>query len=285
VSPDEIAAIDRCLREWRQGDVVIGSALSFVHVADLDAPSTPAAEALLATRGNGERFFYVSVDIEGFVVLSQTCDIVRSCAKRPYVEVCPLVTVGSDQIGHLQSGRLGRFAALPALENRAAAADLERVMTVEKGLLAQLDGSRRSGVTTAAQIRIFAETLARKRSRAAFPDSLVAALQRMQRRIQSAHDQANAMGNFLRATREIRVQIDPAGGGDGLILKLLFVFDGEANIPTDAQELVDELTSLVTRDATIDDIEARPVSLDSLSAATYLATDRLDLDHISLSSD
>jgi hypothetical protein len=31
--------------------------------------------------------------VRGFVVVTQTCDLVRSCADRPFVEVAPLVAV------------------------------------------------------------------------------------------------------------------------------------------------------------------------------------------------
>jgi hypothetical protein len=42
----------------------------------------------------------------GLVVVTQSCDVVRSCTERPYVEVCPLVEVDDDplDLDHLSSG-------------------------------------------------------------------------------------------------------------------------------------------------------------------------------------
>lgn len=43
----------------------------------------------VAPDGDGESLF--EEPIIGIVVLSQSCDIVRDSAERPYLEVCPLV--------------------------------------------------------------------------------------------------------------------------------------------------------------------------------------------------
>jgi hypothetical protein len=69
---------------------VLGSDAPFVHLADLDAPTTSHAEELAGESG-AERLAVVSVEALGLVVLTQTCDLVRTCTDRPFVEVCPLV--------------------------------------------------------------------------------------------------------------------------------------------------------------------------------------------------
>jgi hypothetical protein len=76
------------LRELRQGDISYDGKW-FVYVSSPD------------DRGNS----IVEEEIEGVVVLSQSCDIVRSYEERPYIELAPLVYIKDKQvIGEIQKG-------------------------------------------------------------------------------------------------------------------------------------------------------------------------------------
>lgn len=84
------------LRHWRQGDVSRETGLEFIHLADLSRPQSPASLAVSAEGTDGTQtagMAPVVEEVAGFVVLTQTCDIVRSFRKRPYIEVAPLAPI------------------------------------------------------------------------------------------------------------------------------------------------------------------------------------------------
>jgi len=83
-----VEAIDEQLIHWRQRDVVLSTALPFVHLADYTKPLTDQSrDAAENDRDGSEPLGVVFTDVPGFVVLSQTCDVVRSCRDRPFVEL------------------------------------------------------------------------------------------------------------------------------------------------------------------------------------------------------
>ena len=168
---------------WRQGDVVCGDTFQFIHLADLRWPTTAKADELARELApESDSLEIVGVDVLGLVVLTQTCDLVRPCTERPYVEVCPLIELPDNQAALVRLGRRPRFAPLPALNDDKWAADLDRVMTVEKGLIAALTDRRERGVVSETEIRIFAEFLGMKRLRAALPDEFAVAARPMRQR-------------------------------------------------------------------------------------------------------
>ncbi|MDQ3264473.1 MAG: hypothetical protein M3Y59_12550 [Myxococcota bacterium] len=128
-SPD-VLRIDTALQRWRQGDLAIDERW-FSHAAD---PAAPLTEASASAEGEG--IHTLLSEVEGLAVLSQTCDIVRSCFERPYIEVAPLVQLRPDLLEDVQRCRRPGLATLPALVAKGLAVDLDRVMTVEKSLVA-----------------------------------------------------------------------------------------------------------------------------------------------------
>ena len=93
---DGRAKIDEPLKQWRQGDCVLGEHW-FVFRASPDAPLTEdAAAAAEDSIDNAEGTVF------GFAVVTQTCDIVRDCGERPFVEVCPLVEVDEDKLHKIE---------------------------------------------------------------------------------------------------------------------------------------------------------------------------------------
>lgn len=79
----EADKIDKALADWRQGDVAPDVGF-FVHVGD---PVAALAEATGALEDEGPQA--IESEVAGVAVVTQTCDIVRSCVDRPYVEVAP----------------------------------------------------------------------------------------------------------------------------------------------------------------------------------------------------
>ena len=280
MTPEQIAEIDGCLSSWRQGDVVMGAAVPFIHFANLAAPVTPEA-VQLALQAAHTDMDIVAVEIPGFVVVSQTCDLVRNCQERPYVEICPLVSLPDSLVGHLQRNRLARFAPLPALDNKNLAVDLDRVMTVEKGVLASITEQRKRGVLSEIQAQILTETLGRKRTRAALPNEFTGAVGPLRERILNKYEKNSPEGIFVQSVREIRVRSMPSWTADEIEVEFLFVFDSVSQIPADADRWITALLKFVAIGGKIISIDGRPVGLDQLSAASYLESYRLDLDHLS----
>ncbi len=71
-------AVGETLASWRQGDGVVG-AQWFVHRFTPEIPLTEAAAEVARTGVD-----LAEAAVRGFVVVSQTCDLARSCTERPY---------------------------------------------------------------------------------------------------------------------------------------------------------------------------------------------------------
>ena len=126
----QIASIDTILASWRQGDCVLGSQW-FAHRIAKWSVVAEARDALAQTDAD-----LVETEVPGFIVVTQTCDIVRSCAERPFIELCPLVEVDNHRLEEIKRCRRPAYAFVPLLSERRFVADLDRVMTVEKPFVA-----------------------------------------------------------------------------------------------------------------------------------------------------
>ena len=195
-------AIDDELRHWRQGDISLDAGLEFVHVADLARPHSQASvEAVGGSDGETQLAGIATIasDVEGVVVLTQTCDIVRSCKNRPFVEIAPLVRLDDTTVEQVRRLKRPAFAFVASMAREGLVADLDRVMTVEKAVVA--NWGRVSGWDTDSDNRAFARAIARKRSRFAFPDDFVQAADRFRRRMLEKHNRMTVEGSHLRTLR------------------------------------------------------------------------------------
>jgi hypothetical protein len=219
--------------------------------------------------------------VQGFVVVTQTCDVVRSCADRHFIEVCPLVEVGVDFLLDIQRGRRPAYAFVPLLSERKLVADLDRVMAVEKPLLATWD--RIPGWSTDAEARAFALALSRKRLRFAFPDDFTALVRKLQSRLADKHEKNSDEGRGLRALDEIRVQATPSW--DALQYNIFFWFvrkESDAYFEgRNWAELLKEWLKLVPTTGRFKTIEGQVVTLQDMTAREYVDSDPLDLDRLS----
>lgn len=201
--PDpRITSIDSVLAAWRQGDCILGEHW-FAHRLDKSFTVTDAGR--VAAEAGAD---LAEQEVQGFVIVTQTCDIVRSCAERPFVELCPLVEVDDDRLREIQRGRRPAYAFVPLLSARRLVADLDRVMTVEKPLVATW--GRMPGWSTVAEARAFALALSRKRVRPAFPNDFTALARKLQSRLADKHEKNTDEGRGLRALDEIRVHASPS---------------------------------------------------------------------------
>ncbi len=280
IAPDsaEAKAIDAALAPWRQGDVALDASW-FFHAGDPTKPLTSeAAEA------GGSELQALMTEVDGLVVVSQSCDIVRSCVERPFVEASPLVEVAEDRLYEIKRGRRPSYAYVPATASQHLVADLERVMTVEKAIIAPL--TRTPGCTTDGERRDFAQALARKRVRFAFPNDFTALVDKLAARLKEKHDKATVEGRALRGLREIRVLAGPSW--DAAAVELMFWFirrDDDATFQGhEWSGLLDKWLYLVPKSGRFVCVQGEVVTLDRLTALDYVESDPLDLDHLSAST-
>jgi hypothetical protein len=271
----QITSIDKALAEWRQGDCALG-AHWFVHRIDPAVAVTDAGRD--ASKGNAD---LAEQEVPGFIVVTQTCDVVRSCAERSFVEICPLVEVDDNRLREIQQVLRPAYAFVPLLSARNLVVDLDRVMTVEKPLVAKW--KRTPGWTTDAEARAFALALSRKRARFAFPDDFTTLAKKLHNRLADKHGKNTDEGRGLRALREIRVLASPSW--EALQIEIFFWFvRRESNEEFEGKKWADLLKgwlSLVPAAGRFRSIEGQIVTLQDMNAAEYVDSDPLDLDHLS----
>jgi hypothetical protein len=270
--------VDAALKEWSQGDCILGEHW-FVHRYN---PHCPLTDPSKDTRSDDSDL--VESEVLGFVVVTQTCDIVRACTSRPFIEVVPLVAVDERDLHDIQRGRRPQYVFIPALAEKHLVADLDRVMTLEKAVAMQWE--RIPGCSTDEERRALGQALARKRTRFAFPDDFTQFSKKLLRRLQEKHDKSSHEGDALRALREIRVRASPAW--DAPEIELMFWFIRNEDEPTFQgigwHKLLEKWLELVPESGRFHSVEGQVTTMDDLSAKDYTESDPLDLDHLSNSS-
>ncbi len=273
----EAVRIDAALRQWRQGDTALEERW-FVHAGD---PRSPLTDAAAEADGDLQA---LTTEVVGLVVATQTCDVVRSCVDRPFVDVSPLVQITDDQLFQVRGGNFPGFAFLPGVADHRLVAHLDRTMTVEKSIVA--GWIRTPGLSSDEEVRAFSDALARKRRRFAFPDDFTDLVRKLRNRILDKHDRTTDEGRGLRSLREIRVQASPAWDGQPVTLTFWFIrkdrdvdFEGK-----NWADLLDAWLNLVPENGRFTKIHGQVASLKELTAADYVNSDQLDLDHVSQSS-
>jgi hypothetical protein len=281
----DTARVNAATNEWRQGDVVLGAPVEFLHMADLSCPLSPAAAAMAEYLGaQGEPIPdgpqpLTDTAVEGFVVLTQTCDLVRNCSDRPFVEICPLIRASSDLFFEevLKNNRPS-FAVVPGVASQKLVADLDRVMTIEKSLL--VGWKRVPGCNSDSDVLDFARALRRRAARFAFPDDFEHAARDMQRRIVSKHHKQSPEGMHLQSLREIRIGASPSWDAAEVQVSFWFI---KADDPTDADWVrwVHGWSSLFDQSGRFKLEPPTVARLEDITARDYVETVRLDFDRLS----
>ncbi|MBD2489374.1 hypothetical protein [Aulosira sp. FACHB-615] len=286
-----IQQIDAALKEWSQGDCVVGEHW-FVHRFNPQHPLT-SDSADIAQEGTD----LSESEVQGFSVVSQTCDIVpqrsRTCKDRPFVEVVPLIKInqkfldkikfqGSQEqfLDEVRKCRRTQFAYIPGVAEYYLIADLDRVMTVEKAVISEW--KRIPGCRNDEEIRTLGQVLARKRVRFAFPDDFNQFVRNLQQRIQSKHSKNSDEGEALRALREIRVRAEPSWNAPEVQLMFFFIRH-EDQIQSQKMEwdkLRRQWLDLVPESGRFK-ADGIVTSLEDMTAKDYVESDLLDLDHLS----
>lgn len=269
-----VEQVDESIATWRQGDCVVGDNWFLYRTSIENALTDDGKTAVAEGVENAE------TSVRGFAALTQTCDLVRSSVDRPFAEVSPLVEVNAQVLHEIERGRRPNYGFIPGVANRRLVADLDRVMTVEKAVMA--DWERVEGCRTDHETRRFSLALTRKRARAAFPDDFVAFARPLRDRILEKHDKQSDEGRALRALREIRVRAAPSWDADAVELTFWFIEDDDKPLETEDWEHC--LTALPQPASTFERfvcVDGVVQTLDDLTARDYVESDPLDLDHLS----
>lgn len=264
------------LQDWCQGDCVVG-AQQFVYAFDPKFRITEASEKV----DEEDPAPYVGEDVEGLVILTQTCDIVRPVRARPFIEVAPLIKKDSSDLSQIAKGMRPQFAVVPGVFDKGLVADLDRTMTLEKPILdswAKVNGCRDDD-----EKRRFANALSRKRARAAFPNDFVDLIRPLQEKCKKKHGVDSPLGRTLEAMTEIRVQPYPNWAGEQpKQVKFLFLlppkFDSAKR--SEADKEIKALIDLIPASKKYQ-IDYAIGFHSEVSAAEYIASDLLDLDYLS----
>ncbi len=273
---DDFADINLKLGAWQQGDCALEIS-GFLYRFQLGRPA--AAES----RSVEDHSDVVEVETPGLVVVSQTCDIQRTVQNRPFVELAALVDCsGRVDIEEIKKGMRPRFAYVPGVAAKTLVADLDQIMTIEKPLL--VSWPRQEGCRSDAERRDFAKSIARNFSRFAFPDDFGALVAKLLALIRKKHGKPESdEGKALRALREIRVAASPHWNVSAVELMFFFIRH-EEQIDFSAKSWAHwcakwlDLIGIAGRYTSVDGV-VQPLS--RLRADEYVASDRLDLDHLS----
>lgn len=274
-----LEAVNKLLLNWRQGDCVLGEHwFEWQFAPDLPITEGAAMQAAAEPGGQGG----VAQQYPGLAIVTQTCDIVRSCQERPFLEVCPLVH--TEEIRSVRDGKRPRYAHLPGLESLGFVVDLDRVMTVEKPLLVQLDRFR--GCLSDQDQRNFAEALARKRARFAFPDDFTPFVAPLRKRMMNMHGKNTDEGAALRQLREIRVCATPSWEAEEVELFFYFIKNDDVDSISEPKwaEHLEKWLKLVSSNGRFIKVEGLTPALIDMNASEYVHSDRLDLDYLSLAA-
>jgi hypothetical protein len=277
LSGEAADAAHRKLREWSQGDFT-HDIKEFVHLANPKQPLTNTADS--ADPEDGE-LQAITSEVLGIVVVTQTCDIVNKLVERPYVEVCPIVEVPTSVLSEAKSGLRPGAVYLPAFGNNPWVVDLDRVMTLEKTLLA--DATRKPGCKTTDEQRTLSNALARKRARFAFPDAFVSMMQGFLRFAKDKHGKNSEEGNALRSLREIRVSASPAWITQGKIqTTICLVKEKDVRFTkTSWIEILDKWQKKIIATEGFEEPYLWMATLDDMTAKDYTDSEVLDLDYLS----
>lgn len=278
----EVATINAAMEKWRQGDFILAEDLFFVHLADLACPLTSEAQEIARERaeaGDTLEVEGVASTVVGYVVITQTCDIVRDCLKRSFVELSPLVSVEQTTLNETRLLRRPAFVFVPGAADKNLVADLDRIVTVEKSILRGYVPT--PGCHDDSERRIFADALARHKTRAAFPNDFNKHMGPVRDHLKKIHRSHEAEGLLIQSIGEIRVSASPHWDAENINIYLWFILSPQAASPTaDISQYIEKWLALFGRSEKYY-LEAVVCSLDEMKASDYVGSDRLDLDSLS----
>lgn len=283
-SEEYFTQINEAMKSWRQGDFFLAENLFFIHLADLECPLTTEAKEIAGERAMSNDVLEiegVASAVIGYVVITQTCDIVRDCCVRSFVELSPLVEVKESVLNETRLLRRPAFAFVPGASNRKLVADLDRIITIEKSILSS--NNLIQGCKDDSERRSFAEALARHRTRSAFPDDFNNCMAPLRDHLKKIHRNNQNEGLLIQSIGEIRVTASPSWDAEKISIFLWFILHPLEKSPTtDNSQYIEKWLGMFTQSDKYE-LQAVLCGLEDMKASDYISSDRLDLDYMSAS--
>lgn len=269
--------VNAALKGWCQGDCTIGE-YWFIYRSDSEYPLVGDSRGVSSIEEN-----IIESRVAGFVVLTQTCDLVRNCQDRPFLEISPLVEVDADRLQEVKKMKRPQYAYVPGVAEQNLIADLDRVMTIGKSIVATW--KRIAGCRNDQEVIDLGRALARKRSRFAFPDDFNLLTQSLQKRMQNKHGKNTPEGLALLVLSEIRVQAMPFWDADTVSLMFWFIRpqDDDPFTDTEWSKFLSIWLDLTPTSRRYQSINGAVKLLEDLTAKEYVESRLLDLDRLSTS--
>lgn len=253
------------LRKWRQGDFSLKCG-KFLFLAE-----------------DAKAFFDESV--EGLVVISQTCDIVREPQKTPYVSVCPLISVDKNRMATVRRGRAPRHYEIANAPGDIVA-DFCRVMSVAKELL--LSWEPQPGFNDQKERVNFAYALERFFGRFAYPDEFNDSVASLTTAIHKKYNKKSNIGNVVRSISELRVLPHADWNQKNSVPVTFYVILKEENErQASHEEITGEISDLISKIkwkdpfCLRDDAGIQFKTLSQISALTYKNSFLIDINYLS----
>lgn len=258
----------KALSEWRQGDFTIDR----IHIPVITATSDED----------------IDLDVHvacGWVVISQTCDIVNYGQSKEYVSICPIAEASPQFQKDVTNGVTPAGAPLELRMEDNHVVDLGRTASIHKRALVQV--GRRDGFSTDHARSVFQQSLERRFGRFAFPDWLSTGPLRLLRdRARDKHKTGGPVGDVYKAIDEFRVRGNPDLESQGSAIGFIAVVDAEKEKKTSRKAIREEFAALskkfVWPEAYIKEDEFFTVmTLDEMTARQLKESYSVDLDFIS----
>lgn len=214
VDPALAETVDVAARTWRQGDVF--SDVALVHYALADKALTAAA----SRSGSGP--VAVRQTLTQAAIVSQTCEVVRSCLLRPMVHIAAVVKLSGPVLLEARHRWRPQFVAVPWVAPDHYV-DLEVQGMVEKSVL--LNSTRVAECPNATESMQFSEGIARHRSRFAFPDDLAPTLAPLMNRFREKAGKDTPQGRRIAEIVEVRARAAPDWYSEQVSVELAFIVE------------------------------------------------------------
>ncbi|TAT79487.1 hypothetical protein ELI56_15345 [Rhizobium ruizarguesonis] len=214
------------VRQWRQGDYT------------LDFPAFPSGQ--LDEKGYDAEM----EEVAGWVVISQTCDIVNiGKGDRHHVVVAPLVKLENEK--KLEDTNVGATPSTAPLEHPPSpqhVVDLTMATTIQKVTLAKLN--RHDGFSTEIGRAKFGRRLERRYGRFAFPDALNPTLGAIRDQAKSKHNKGSDPGRVYRSIYGFRVAASPSFDVENPTIRIIVVLEDQDAMEATRAEIIAELIAL-----------------------------------------
>lgn len=261
----------KALECWRQGDYTL-QRTQFPLIVETD----------------DEDLYLDTVEACGWVVITQTCDIVNYGPGKEFVSFCPIVEAYDPTLKDVKAGVTPAFAKLDLAVNEHHVIDFGRMASIHKRALLKLE--RSNGFPDDAARSVFQQALERRFGRFAFPDWLSnGPLRQLRNRAREAHKSGGPLGDIYKAIDEFRVRGNPDLDSKGSAIGFFAIVDSVKEKKTTREaireEFMKQAKKFVWSDEFIREEEFLAIAtLDEVSGRDIKQSYAVDLDFISMNS-